>query len=131
MEEGLNSFKNFKFPGADMKSLLENYEKNVELMNEAQRIAAEASQSIAELQIQYLNGIFDQLNEKTCCDMSQASSETSKSAIAKTVAHTQKVNSIIMKSNERIVEAVKKRFKAGVDESLNMAKKAAEKNTKK
>jgi len=130
-EEGLGSFKNFKFPGVDMETLLASYQRNMELMNTTQRIGAETVQSVMELQNQYLKRVFDQWNEQIKYGFSKSpleekttrQAENAKATVDKTIEHVRDVNSIVAKSNEKIIQSVQKRFKEGLDESLNLAKK--------
>lgn len=131
MEEGLNPFKHFKFPGADIENLMTMYQKNIELMSSAQEIATETTKSVMELQRQYMKRAFDQWNDqvKSYCsktplqEKASSHADAAKEAVNQTLEHIQEVNSIIAKSNEQINKSIQKRFKEGLDESLNMAKK--------
>lgn len=135
MEEGLNSFKKFKFPGADMENLMFIYQKNIELMNATQQIAVETTQSVLELQRQYMKTAFDQWNDqiKYCCSKAPLGektahhAETTKAAVNQIIEHTRELNSIITKSNEKMNESVQKHFKEGLNEFSNQAKKHKEK----
>jgi len=139
MEEGINSFKRFKLPGFDMNLLLASYEKNMELLTEAQKIATDAAKELVEQQMKFASEVLEQCANK-CTDNGIAQSswqdkasmqaEASKSAIAKAMAHGQKINSIVLSSNEKMFEAFKKRFNEGVEESMTMAKKAEKENAK-
>ena len=64
-----NPFKQFKVPGMDMKSLMSNYQRNIELINATQQVVAEATKSVMELQSEYMKKVFDQWNAqiKYCC----------------------------------------------------------------
>ncbi len=135
MEQGLGAFKNFKFPGIDMEALMSSYQKNVELMSKHHQIAIETTQSLVELQNQYIKNAFDMWNEhiKQCCSKSPLEDKTTQHAEAaketadKTIEHLRNINSVIAKSTEKMNESVQKRFKEGLEESLNMTKKTAEK----
>jgi phasin family protein len=134
MEEGLNSFKKFKFPGADMGNLISIYQKNMELMNVTQQIAVETTHSVLELQRQYMKTALDQWNNhiNSCCSKAPLEEKTAHQAeVAKTaadqiVAHTKALHSIIAKSNEKINETVQKGLKEGIDEFSNVVKKGKE-----
>ncbi|HUX80675.1 MAG TPA: phasin family protein [Alphaproteobacteria bacterium] len=131
-----DAFKQFKFPGLDLETLLLNYQKNMELMNSTQQVAVEATKSIMKLQNDYFKKVFDQWNEqvKCCCsktpleDKTTRQAEVTKAALDQAVEHTQGLTSIVAKSNEKIVDSVQKRIKEGLDESLNLAKKSREKH---
>jgi phasin family protein len=127
-----NLFKQFKFPGLDLETLLSNYQRNMELMNSTQQVVVDATKSIMELQNEYIKKVFDQWNEqlKYCCskapleEKTTRQAETTKAALDQAVEHTQGLTSIVAKSNEKIIDSVQKRIKEGLDESLNLAKKS-------
>lgn len=135
-EEGLklfqqvNPFKQFKAPGMDMGFLMSNYQRNIELINATQQVVAEATKSIMKLQSEYMKKVFDQWNAqvKDCCsqipleEKTAHQAEAAKTAVNQTIAHTQELNAIVAKSNEKIIDSVQKRFKEGLDESLNPTK---------
>jgi len=131
VEEGLNSFKQFKFPNFNMDAFIGMYQKNLELMNKNQQIAVETAQSILELQNQYLKNAFDLWGEQAKKFCSKASleektsshAEATKETVDKTMEHFQNLNTIIAKSNEVINDSIQKRFKEGLEESANLAKK--------
>lgn len=135
MEEGLGAFKKFKFPGIDMEKLLSSYRKNLELMSKNQQIVTETTQSLMELQTQYIKNAFDVWSEqvKNCCSKSPLEdkpaqhSEAAKATFDKTIEHLQNVHSVVAKSNEKMNESIQKRLKEGLEESLNMTKKTGEK----
>lgn len=134
-EEGFrtfNPFKQFKYPGVDMETLMATYQRNMELMNSTQQIAMEATQSVMELQREYIKKAFDQWNEQIKYTCSKAPLgektahhvDTTKTAVDQTIEHVRDVNSIIAKSNEKIINSVQKRFKESLDESATLAKKS-------
>lgn len=136
-EEGLklfqqfNPFKQFKAPGMDMGVLMSNYQRNMELISATQQVVAEATKSIMELQSEYMKKVFDQWNTqvKDRCSKSPLEEKTAhqaeaaETAVKQTIAHTQALNAIVTKSNEQIIDSVQKRFKEGLDESMNITKK--------
>lgn len=135
IEEGLSSFKQFKFPGVDMETLLSSHQRNMELIATTQQIAAESTKSIMELQNEYLKKVFDQWNEqvKCCCSKAPMEEKTTdqakaaKAVVNEAVEHTQEFNSIIAKSIEKIGQSVQKRMKEGLEESVNLVKKSRNK----
>ena len=135
MEEGFCSFKQFKFPGADMETLLSTYQRNMELMNAAQKTTTETTQTVMDLQKQYFKSLFDQWNDEIKNSFSKApadqktahQAEAAKAAVDQTIKHVRDVNAIIAKSNETIIESMQKHFKESLNESSNLAKKSKEK----
>ncbi len=135
LSEGIfNPFKNVKGSMLDMETLTAIYQRNLELMNSTQKIAAEATKSIMELQHEYFKRTLDQWNEqiKYCCskapleEKAACHAEASKEALNQTIKHAQEVNSIMVKSNEKALEAIQNRIKEGLDESVKMTKKSKE-----
>lgn len=130
MEEGLNTFKKFKYPGIDMEALQACSQKNMELISTAQKIATETTQSVMELQNQYIKSTFEQWNEHMKQGLSKAPladkmaypSEAAQAMMANTIKHAQAVNSVITKSNEILLESIQQRFQEGLDESINLLK---------
>ena len=130
-----NPFNQFKLPDGAMETFLSNYQKNMELVTSAQQLAADSTKSILDRQNEYCKNAFDQWNEhiKFCCSKAPLEEKTahhaevSKEALDKTGKHLRDVNSIIVKAHEKIAESVQKRLKESLDESLNVAKKSAEK----
>ncbi|MBY0272668.1 MAG: phasin family protein [Alphaproteobacteria bacterium] len=130
-EEIFNAFKQFKVPGVDMEALAASHQKNMELLASTQRKAVESTNSIVELQNKYLKNAFDQWNEqlkhnctktsfeeKTACH-AQATKEMSDKALE----HMKEINTIIVKSNEKILDSIQKHFQESFNDSLNLVKK--------
>lgn len=132
MEEGLNNFKKFNFPGVDMETLLKSYQRNVEFMNDAQQIVAESTRSLFGLHKQFLTEAFEKWNEQVtnACSASNSAdkvnqqTEASKTAMERMVEHAQDLQSTVEESNKKLVDSFQKRFKDSVDESVNLAKKS-------
>ncbi|MBY0500652.1 MAG: TIGR01841 family phasin [Alphaproteobacteria bacterium] len=135
MEEGLNAFKQFKFSGVDTENLMSTYQKNLELMNAAQQITVETAQSVAELHNQFMKNAIAQWNDQIKYCYSKAPleekttyhAEATKAAVDHVIEHTRALNSIIAQSNAKLNETLQKRFKEGLDDSINMTKKSKEK----
>jgi len=130
--EHMNTFKDIQPPWLDNELFMTAYRRNMELMNTTQQITAEATKAIMQLQTQYMKYIFDQLGKQTKEGLSTASpeekafhqSDLAKQAIDQALEHAREINSIIAKSNDKIIERIQKCAKDGVDESISMAKKA-------
>lgn len=130
-EELFNAFKEFKVPGINIEDLVASHQKNMELLTSTQKKAVESTNSIVELQNKYLKRAFDQWNEqlkhnctkpsfeeKAACH-AQAAKEMSDRALE----HMNDINTIIVKSNEKIIDSIQKHFQESLDESLNLVKK--------
>jgi phasin family protein len=135
MEEGLNNFKKFNFPGIDMETLLKSYQRNVEFMNDTQQVIAESTQSLFGLHKQFFMEAFEKWNEQVTNAFSTSNptdkvtqqTEASKAAMERMVEHAQDLQSTVEESNKKLMDSLQKRFKDGVDESINLAKKSKKK----
>lgn len=129
--ENMNTFNTGKNPWLDNESLLSSYRKNMELMNATHQIVAETTKSLMELQTQYMKNAFEQLSEqsKQCLSMGNPQdkaskhSEMAKDTIDQAVEHAREISTIIAKSNDKIIEGIKKSAKEGLEEAVSMAKK--------
>jgi phasin family protein len=129
--DNVKGLKDIKFPWFDSELMLSNYRRNMNLINTTQQIAAETTKAVIQLQAQYMKDVFEQLSEQTKQNISTFSpeervayqSEKTKAAVDQAVDHARNVNTLISKSNEKIIENVQKRFNEGVDESASLAKK--------
>ncbi len=130
-EKGFNYFNPFKFPGINMEIFLRSYQNNMEFLNASQQIAIETTKSLIEIQNQYVKKLFNQWNEQVKTRPFQSPlhektafpAEAAKEAVEQTLEHLGELNSILVKSNEKMNESIKKRFKEGLDESLNVVEK--------
>lgn len=130
-EEIFNAFKQFKVPGIDMEALAANHKKNMELLASTQQKAVESTNSIIELQNKYLKKIFDQWNEQLKHNCSQTSFEekaachaqSTKEMSDRTLEHLKEINTIIVHSNEKIIDSIQKHFQESFNDSLNIVKK--------
>ncbi len=125
------AFKEAKLPWFDPELMFSSYKRNMNLITTTQQIAAETTKAVVQLQAQYIKDVLEQLSERTKQNISTASpeekatqqSEATKASLDQAIDHARNVNTVIAKSNEKIIETVQKRFKEGVDESASMAKK--------
>jgi phasin family protein len=131
-EDTMNTFKNTKTPWVDMETLMTNYRRNMDLINSTQQIVGEATKSVLQLQTQYVKNVFDQMSEQTKHSLAtealeaktEPHTERAKATVDQAIAHAREVNTVIAKSNEKIIENFQNRFKESVDESASLAKKA-------
>ena len=134
-EEMFNAFKQFKVPGVDMEALVANHKKNMELLTSTQQKAVESTNSIIELQNNYLKNAFDQWNEQLKHNCTQTSFEekaayhaqATKEMSEKALAHLQEINTIIVQSNKKIMDSIQKHFQESFNDSLNLVKKNKDK----
>ncbi len=125
------AFKEAKLPWFDPELMFSSYRRNMDLITTTQQIAAETTKAVVQLQSQYIKDVLEQLSERTKENISTASpeekvaqqSEATKASLDQAIDHARNVNTVIAKSNEKIIETVQKRFKEGVDESASVAKK--------
>ncbi len=130
MKKGFDSFKDFKYPGLNMEVFLEGYQRNIELISATMKIATETTESLMELQNKYIQKAFEQWNEEIKYSMSKApldektshQTEVAKSTVDDAIKHAQDVSSILVKTNEKIVESVQTRFKEGQEEVKDLVK---------
>ena len=126
-----NANKSFEFPGINLETLLTSYQKNMEMMNETQKIAKETAQSLMEIQKEYVQKLMAQATKKTKKMAEKApleaknvfEAETTKATVNEIVEHLRSTNSIITKSNEKIIESIQRRFKEVLNESSDLIKK--------
>lgn len=134
-EELFNAFKQFKVPGIDMEALVASHQKNMELLASTQKKAVESTNSIIELQNKYLKKAFDQWNEQLKHNCTKTSFEekaachaqSTKEMSDRALEHLKEINTIIVKSNEKIIDSIQKHFQESLDESLNLVKKNKDK----
>ncbi len=117
-----------KMSWGEIENIIEGYKRNVELMAVTQQIAIETTKSVIQLQTQYMKHAFDQLSSQAKHGLSpnvnDDQSEFGKATVDSAVQHATKINTILTKSNEKIIENVQKRFKEGLEESAATVKKA-------
>ena len=130
-EEMFNAFKQFKIPGVDMEALTASHQKNMELLASTQKKVIESTNSIVELQNKYLKKVFDQWNEQLKHNCTQTSFEekatchaqSAKEMSERTLEHMKEINTIIVNSNEKILDSIQKHFQESFNDSLNLVKK--------
>lgn len=123
------SFENFtqhaKDAKVDHKALIESHQKNLRVLNEANKKAAEVMKSIASLQSQFVKQTFEDFNAMMRGMMTQkagepidfsAHSETLKNTFERTLDHAHKVGNVLSKSGKEIYSNVQDRMEEGKDE---------------
>jgi hypothetical protein len=121
----------------EIESLIDGYKRNLELMNTTQQIAVEATKSMIQLQTQYMKQAFDQLSAqaRTNCDVTAHEKKATPSQMGITgvdqvVEQATKINTLLSKSNEKIISNIQKSFKEGFQKA-EVAQKATKKTARK
>ncbi len=134
-EELFSAFKQFKVPGIDMEALVASHQKNMDLLTSTQKKAVESTNSIIELQNNYLKKAFDQWNEQLTHNCTKTSFEekatchaqATKEMSERALEHMKEINTIIVKSNEKVIDSIQKHFQESFNDSLNLVKKNKDK----
>lgn len=129
-EDTLKIFKQAKVPWLELEPFLANYRRQMELINTTQKIATEATKAIIQLQTQYMKHTFEQLSKRARHNFSTSSNDKTtqqadlaKAKIDEAIDHARELNSILLKSNDQIIESFKKSTKDSIDKSTSIAKK--------
>jgi phasin family protein len=129
--ESLNAFKDVKLPWGDNEFFMATYRRNMEFMNATQKITAETIKAVTELQTEYMKSVFNQVSEQTKQSFTATSPEekvvrqtkVAKDSIDQAIEHAREINSIIAKSNDKMIESIQQTAKKSVDETASLAKK--------
>jgi hypothetical protein len=121
-----------KGPHVDRETLMNNHKKNMEAMNDANKMAVEVLKSIAQLQTQYTRQTFEDMN-KIMQELSNSSKNQQWTApnnashvrnmMMRAFDHSQDVSNIMAQSNQKLYG----NFQDHMNESMENIRKAAEK----
>lgn len=109
----------------DHKAIIESHQKNLRVLNEANKKAAEVMKSIATLQSQFVKQTFEDFNSMMRGMMTQkageptdftAHVETMKHSFERAIDHAQHVGSIISQSGKEIHASMQTRMEEGKEE---------------
>lgn len=117
MNAAKDVMKNAKMPNMDPQKLLASQQKNLEMLNEANKTAVDVMKSITQLQGQYMRQAFDDMNNFIRTSMSMTPDQASmqyqgqkmQESIEKAVDHGKNVASMMTKSSQDMHERMKKR----------------------
>lgn len=116
----------------DHKALVENHKKNLKVLNEANKKAAEVMKSVSALQSQFAKQTFEDLNTMMRGMMTKkpgepvnplAHAETIKNSFQRAIDHAHHVSSLLSKSGKEIHATMHERMEEGKEEvKAHMAK---------
>lgn len=120
----------FKFPAVDVDKIMAAQKKNIETLASANKLAAEAMQSLFERQtavvrenVEELTAAIQELlavgepKEKVA-----RQAELTRESIERAVANLKELNESVAKTNGAVFEILNKRFVEGLDEVKGMVK---------
>ncbi len=130
-------FKTFaasmKKPKIDREAMMENHRKNLEAMNDANKMAIEVVKTIAQLQSQYVKQTFEEMNTALREMATAKKPETEnpweahaskiKNAMTRAIDHTTSIANVVVKSHRDIHGKIQDRFVEGMDHMKESASK--------
>jgi phasin family protein len=113
--------KDQKMPQMDKSAMFATHRKNLESLNEANKMAADVMKSIATLQGQFIRQAFDDMTSFMRDAMTQkltpeVQGEKIKGAVAKAMEHSSNIANIMLKSNQDIFKSMQNKFKEGMED---------------
>ena len=116
--------QDFKVPGVDMESLMETQRKNVEALNQANRVAVEGMQALAQRQSEIMRQTMDEMRaamedlskSANAQEMSTKQAELVKEAMEKALANMRELAEMVSKSNTEAFEVVNQRVNESFEE---------------
>jgi hypothetical protein len=111
--------KNMKLPEVDREFLINNHKKNMEAMNEANKMAIEVLKSIAQLQTQYTRQTFEdmtrivqELNSSSKNHQWNAPNHTNhiRDMMVRAFDHSNQVSGIVARSGQQLYGDLQERF---------------------
>ena len=120
-------------PKIDREAMMENHRKNLDAMNDANKMAMEVIKTIAQLQSQYVKQTFEEMNSALREMMSAKKPEAEnhwethaskiKDAMTKAIDHTASIANVVVKSHRDIHGKMQDRFSEGMDHMKDSASK--------
>ncbi|MBY0281524.1 MAG: phasin family protein [Alphaproteobacteria bacterium] len=125
--------ENLRKPKVDREAMMENHRKNIEAMNDANKMAMEVIKTIAQLQSQYVKQTFEEMNSALREMMSVKKPEVEnkwethaskiKDAMTKAIDHTASIANVVVKSHRDMHGKMQDRFAEGMDHMKESASK--------
>ena len=120
----------FKVPAVDVDKIMAAQKKNLETLTSANKLAAEAAQSMVERQTALVR---ENVEELTAAmqellaagepkDKVARQAELTREAIERTVSNLKELNESVAKTNGAVFEILNKRFVEGLDEVKGLVK---------
>lgn len=133
------ALENYKNPAFDLKSFLETQRKNVQAVTQAQQLAFQSLQTIAQRQSEILSQMVEDnsslareiLAEGTPEEKMSKNAEIFKSVYERTVGNLKELSEMISKSNHEASTVINRRVSATMNEIQESLEKAQEKTQKK
>jgi phasin family protein len=121
----------FKVPGVDMNSMMETQRKNFEALSEANNLAMEGMQAVAQRQAEILRQGMEEMSTVMQQMMAAGApqdrvakqSEVMKSQFEKMVANMRELSEMLAKSNTEAADVLTKRISNQLDEMKATAQK--------
>ncbi len=123
---------NMKKPKIDREAIMNNHRKNLDAINDANKMAVEVIKTIAQLQSQYVRQTFDDINSMMReMSASQPSSHQQweshagkiKEVMTKALDHSANIANVMVKSNHELYGKMQDRFNEHLDEMKEKAYK--------
>ncbi|MBP9753026.1 MAG: phasin family protein [Proteobacteria bacterium] len=125
-----STFKNFQhqgdMPKMDQDKMMNIHKKNMETLNEANKLALDVMRQIATLQGQFMTQTFqevDQIIRENLAFKNTNPQETVKKqtdrfqgAVQRAMDHSKNVSQVMLKSNQELFKSVQNRFEEGMKE---------------
>lgn len=132
-------FENYQAIPFDMKGFLETQRKNIQALSEANQLAMEGLQAIAQRQTEILSQIVEDnsslakeiMNEGTPEEKMAKNAKLFKTVYQRTVSNMKELSEIINKSNQDASNVINKRVTATMNEIQSSLEKAQDKTQEK
>ncbi len=132
-------FDNYKNPAFDMKSFMETQRKNIQAVTQAQQLAFQGLQAVAQRQGEIISQIVEDnsaltkelLSEGTPEEKISKNAEIFKEVYQRSVSHLKELSDLISKSGTDASNVINKRVTATMNEIQVSLEKVQEKTTRK
>ncbi|CAO5674486.1 MAG: hypothetical protein HEEMFOPI_00068 [Holosporales bacterium] len=129
-KETATMFKNFnpkgELPKMDQDKMLKMHQKNMETLNEANKLALDVMRQIATLQGQFMSQTFQEVDHlirenlafknQSPQEAAQKQTERFQGAVQRAMDHSHNVSQVMLKSNQELFKSVQNRFEEGMKE---------------
>ena len=125
-------FDQFKFPGMEMGSMMESQQRNMQAMIDAQKVAAEAYQSVMKRQVQMIQENMEQVSgairelmtQQTPSDAAAKQAEVMRSTLEKTFQDLQEMAEMTTGAHQEAFRIVQERLQENMANLQAVGKKA-------
>jgi phasin family protein len=130
--------KQWKVPGIDLDGMMASYQKNMDALTEAGRVATEGMKALAERQTQIMRDAMEALRGATAeltsakdpQDFAARQAEVAKHAFEKASANLKELADLVVKSNTASFEVIQSRMNQGLVELQDLMHSAVAKAEK-